>query len=105
LTRKAFYVTLATQSQLIKKNTMNYSNSGPWKFDHDGYVESPDGLICELVKRDTDRETEANGRLIASAPDMLAALERLTHPMADDEDLAFARAVIARALGTKLAKV
>ena len=56
------------------------------------------------MKHDTDRETEANGRLIASAPDMLAALERLTHPMADDEDLAFAHTVIARALGTKLAK-
>lgn len=52
------------------------------------------------MKHDTDRETEANGRLIAAAPDMLAALERLTHPMADDGDLTFARAVIARALGT-----
>ena len=88
----------------IKKNTMNYSTFGPWTSDPDGYVSSPGGLICELMKHDTDRETEANGRLIASAPDMLAALERLTHPMADDEDLAFAHAVIARALGTKLAK-
>jgi hypothetical protein len=106
LTRKAVYATLATQSQLNqKKNTMNHSTFGPWTFDFDGYVSAPGGLICEVMKSATDRETEANGRLIASAPDMLAALERLTHPMADDEDLANAHAVIARALGTKLAKV
>jgi hypothetical protein len=30
---------------------------------------------------------------------MLLALERLTHPMADDEDLDYARAVIAKAKG------
>lgn len=88
----------------IKKNTMNYSTFGPWTSDPDGYVSAPGGLICEVMKSTTDRETEANGRLIASAPDMLSALERLTHPMADDEDLAFAHAVIRKALGTKLAK-
>ena len=88
----------------IKKNTMNHSTFGPWTSDPDGYVSSPGGLICELMKHDTDRETEANGRLIASAPDMLAALERLTHPMADEADMTNARAVIAKALGAKLAK-
>jgi len=44
-------------------------------------------------------ETIANARLIASAPDLLAALERLAHPMADDEDLDYAREVIAKAKG------
>jgi len=44
-------------------------------------------------------EPLANARLIASAPDLLAALERLTHPMADDEDLDYAREVIAKAKG------
>jgi hypothetical protein len=42
---------------------------------------------------------EANANLIASAPDLLSALERLTHPMADDDDLDFARKAIAKAKG------
>lgn len=40
-----------------------------------------------------------DARLISSAPDLLAALERLAHPMADDEDLDYARAIIAKAKG------
>lgn len=44
-------------------------------------------------------EPLANARLIASAPDLLLALERLVHPMADDEDLSFARDCIANARG------
>jgi hypothetical protein len=42
---------------------------------------------------------ESNAYLIASAPDLLSALERLTHPMADDDDLDYAREVIAKARG------
>lgn len=38
-------------------------------------------------------------RLIAAAPALLKALQRLTHPMADDEDLRDALDVIARATG------
>ena len=34
--------------------------------------------------------------LISLAPDLLAALERLAHPMADDEDLEHARELIAK---------
>jgi hypothetical protein len=41
----------------------------------------------------------SDAHLIASAPDLLAALERLAHPMADDEDLDYARTIIARAKG------
>ncbi len=40
-----------------------------------------------------------DARLIASAPDLLSALERLAHPMADDDDLDFARAIIKKAKG------
>jgi len=42
---------------------------------------------------------EANAILMSCAPDLLSALERLAHPMADDEDLDFARAIIAKAKG------
>jgi hypothetical protein len=44
-------------------------------------------------------EPLANATLIASAPDLLSALERLTHPMADDDDLDYAREVIKKAKG------
>jgi hypothetical protein len=40
-----------------------------------------------------------DAHLIASAPDLLSALERLAHPMADDDDLDFARAIIRKAKG------
>jgi len=52
----------------------NYSTDGPWSSDSE-FISSPDGFIAQVVERDTPRETEANGRLIASAPDLLAALE------------------------------
>jgi hypothetical protein len=44
-------------------------------------------------------EKLANALLISSAPDLLAALERLAHPMADDDDLDYAREIIAKAKG------
>jgi hypothetical protein len=48
-----------------------------------------------------DREAErlANARLIAAAPEMLEALQSLTHPMASDQDLQNALAVIAKVKG------
>jgi hypothetical protein len=48
---------------------------------------------------DNQAEAEANARLIAAAPEMLAALQSLTHPMASDEDLQNALAVIAKVKG------
>lgn len=38
-------------------------------------------------------------RLCAAAPELLHALQRLTHPMADDTDVDYALAVIAKATG------
>ena len=52
----------------------NYTTDGPWSSDSE-FISSPDGFIAQVVERDTPRETEANGRLIASAPELLAALE------------------------------
>jgi hypothetical protein len=51
--------------------------------------------------QDNQAEAEANARLIAAAPEMLAALQGLTHPMASDADLSHALAVIAKAKGGK----
>lgn len=50
---------------------------------------------------DAARSADA-GRLLAlaaAAPELLAALERLAHPMADDEDVDHARQLIARVKG------
>ena len=41
----------------------------------------------------------ADAVLFAAAPEMLDALRRLTHPMASDDDLSHALAVIAKAEG------
>jgi hypothetical protein len=40
-----------------------------------------------------------NALLIVAAPAMLRALQRLTHPAADDDDLAYAQSVIRVATG------
>jgi len=44
-------------------------------------------------------EIDEASRLIAAAPAMLRALQRLTHPAADDDDLAYALDVIRAATG------
>jgi hypothetical protein len=76
---------------------------GPWHTTGLN-VRAGDALICYATNHWSDYETpeserQANADLIASAPDLLSALERLTHPMADDDDLDFARAIIAKAKG------
>jgi hypothetical protein len=55
--------------------------------------------IAQITRGWDESEDEANARLIAAAPQMLAALQSLTHPMASDEDLQNALAVIAKAKG------
>ena len=42
-------------------------------------------------------KTEPTPEMVAASPQMLDALLRLTHPMADDEDLEFALATIEKA--------
>jgi hypothetical protein len=71
-------------------------------------VTGPDYAGAEyFVILETDGATVCNpspmgqdaARLIAAAPDLLAALQRLVHPMADDDDLETALDAIARATG------
>ena len=77
--------------------------SGPWRQTGPN-VRAGDALICYAMNHHANAETPepeklANARLISCAPQMLSALERLSHPMADDEDLDYAREVIAKAKG------
>ena len=70
---------------------------GPWH-----YVTGVDGAVVytgvTIATIPIDAlDWQSNAHLIASAPDLLAALERLAHPMADEEDLDYAREVIAKA--------
>ena len=87
---------------------MSAHTPGPWvyDFDPDGnrhVVYSDDGKVTELRFKDA----EANARLIAAAPDLLEACQRMvkwaedwkagnTHP---HDDWLFARAAIAKAIG------
>ena len=50
-----------------------------------------DSTLCE-----EHGSIEANARLISHAPELLGALVRLVHPMADDEDLSDAKELIER---------
>lgn len=77
---------------------------GPWG-RHDTNIYVGDTVLVCCPKNHwsnielPEAEKLANARLIASAPELLAALERLVHPMADDEDLDYAREIIAKAKG------
>ena len=51
---------------------------GPWTATSEAIVIASDGYICKVaVHGKGDAEGEANVRLIAAAPDLLAALEEL----------------------------
>jgi hypothetical protein len=81
--------------------------AGPWypvtlgaSPDHAWAIDSGLHEVARLPEwPDNQAEAEANARLIAAAPEMLEALQSLTHPMASDEDLSHALAVIAKAKG------
>ena len=82
-------------------NLLQCTSHAPWKaeFGRSGWcILSAREEGIAYVREDMIHD-EANARLIASAPDLLSALERLAHPMADDDDLNFAREVIAKAKG------
>jgi hypothetical protein len=85
---------------------------GPWRIETWTYQNAREVItiqtdkdavatVCNLWRDNDDSTVEgvANARLIAAAPEMLAALESLAHPMASDEDLQHALAVIAKVKG------
>lgn len=76
---------------------------GPWHVTGDEHgtmiTDNTGEQIALWPQQGGTVEQCTNARLIAAAPAMLKALQRLTHPMADDEDLRDALAVIARATG------
>jgi|688.fasta_scaffold1232921_2 hypothetical protein len=85
---------------------------GPWRIETWIYQNARESVTIQTDKdaiatacnlwRDGDDSTfevMANARLIAAAPDLLEALQSLTHPMASDQDLQNALAVIAKVKG------
>ena len=77
---------------------------GPWRLDPHGCGDSP-AIVRVFPCGDSEpiavpiNSGFAHLQLMSSAPDLLSALERLAHPMADDEDLDYAREIIAKAKG------
>jgi hypothetical protein len=74
---------------------------GPWRYsDHmiSSQTAEHGATIATLnhtSRAIPDAEVEANGRLLAAAPEMKELLERLIHPAADDSDVANARVLLA----------
>lgn len=82
-------------------NMPTCTSHAPWKAEFGLYgwgVLSARGEQVAFIRQSIVHDG-ANARLISAAPDLLRALERLVHPMADDDDLDYAREVIAKAKG------
>jgi hypothetical protein len=74
----------------------------PWHLGKRGgnpAIYGKDGTEVAEILHGLTPEWRANARLIAAAPELLEALQSLTHPMASDEDLQNALAVISKAKG------
>lgn len=71
---------------------------GPWTASKDGYIDAPDGALVAKIHTE-GQGADYDARLIAAAPDLLAALldahERLTG------DRSMSRAAIAKATAPK----
>jgi hypothetical protein len=97
------------------EKTMNSKHTiGPWAVEHPfgepgvyvttAYPDRSGPLICRLVDQAQTPEGAANARLIAAAPDLLAALEAVTSDhdgmvLLNDGIADKVRAAIARATG------
>ena len=87
---------------------MSGHTPGPWKIDatDDSVRDSNEHQICDFNWTDDVGRSQANARLIASAPELLAALRNVTDLAAatsllgeDAESVKRARSAIARAEG------
>jgi len=87
---------------------MKSHTPGPWiESPTTGNPNNPETLRMDIVTTSGEWNPAfvagdilpEDARLIASAPDLLSALERIAHPMADDDDLDYAREVIRKAKG------
>lgn len=91
-----------------------FPTPGPWHigagngegsiFSHYGRMRAESGgttlyPICTMVRGWNDAEDDANARLVAAAPEMLHALYRLIHVMADEGDVDHAKRLIAKING------
>jgi hypothetical protein len=75
---------------------------GPWSAQGGTIRDSNLALIGMATEHFADEETSvevihANAQLMAAAPELVNALYRLTHPMADESDLEYALEVLDRA--------
>lgn len=76
---------------------------GPWR-QTGVNVRANDALLAVCTDHYADEHTLeseklANARLMSYAPELLDALVRMVHPMADDEDLSDAKELIERITG------
>jgi hypothetical protein len=81
---------------------INTHTQDPWKIEPFAFgwrIVGASGEEVAEIARSLNPDHKANARLIAAAPDLLAALQSLAHPMASDEDLQNALAVIAKVKG------
>lgn len=83
-------------------------STGPWHEGSHRTVESQNGTICEVYSHMGIEEADANQKLIAAAPDLLEALEQISHAEAATYDdihaaiadlVGIARTAIAKATG------
>jgi hypothetical protein len=65
-----------------------------WACSGVDYMETEYADVLATARAELDK-----ARMAKMAPEMLKALQRLTHPAADDEDLAYALEVITKATG------
>jgi hypothetical protein len=84
----------------LENLTMNKHTPGPWLIAH---IDGIDAVVTDdgTAVMDTRGASAADLTLAVNAPMLLAALQRLVHPMADDTDVEFAHATIARATYTE----